>query len=215
MEALHWLGHLSYSLIALAYFMRDILWLRLIAITGSITAAMYFTLGRIEPDWVAFSWQFLFMAINGTWAVMLIRERAGVKFTDEERELFETVFQGFGAVEFMKLLRAGKWQDFRPGDTLTTMDQPVEFVSIIYDGRARVALRDGTERRLSDGTFIGEMTFIRGGNASATVVAETPLRCLVWDQEELRKLIARNPVLGGSLRELFSHDLTRKLTGGD
>jgi len=53
------------------------------------------------PLWLVIFWLGVFMAIHAFRVIEIIRERRGIQFTDEERELHATVFRGFDAVEFM------------------------------------------------------------------------------------------------------------------
>ena len=57
------------------------------------------------------------------------------------------------------------------------------------------------------------MSFIQGGDASATVTAAVPCRYVFWPEEALRGLLRRNPNIDIAMRHVFSLDLTRKLTG--
>lgn len=64
-----------------------------------------------------------------------------------------------------------------------------------------------------DGTMIGEMSYIRGGAATATVRAARPTRYLAWPKEELRKMLQRNPTMDVAMNSVFTIDLTKKLDG--
>ena len=70
-------------------------------------------------------------------------------------------------------------------------------------------------RRLGarNGALIGEMSFIQGGDASATVTATVPCRYVFWPEETLRGLLWRNPNIDVAMKHVFSLDLMRKLTG--
>ena len=63
--------------------------------------------------------------------------------------------------------------------------------------------------RERDGPYFGEMPFIQGGDASATV----PCRYVFWPEEALRGLLRRNPNIDVAMKHVFSLDLMRKLTG--
>ena len=69
----------------------------------------------------------------------------------------------------------------------------------------------GRLAELKDGSFIGEMSFITGGDATATVRAVEPTRYLSWSKDDLRKLLNRNPSMRFALQTVLSTDLTRKL----
>lgn len=65
--------------------------------------------------------------------------------------------------------------------------------------------------QLKDGSFIGQMSFITGGSATATVRALEPTRYLAWSKKNLRSLLKRNPSMKSAMQTVLSTDLTRKL----
>ena len=72
---------------------------------------------------------------------------------------------------------------------------------------------DGKEiGRARDGAMIGEISFIQGGTATATVSVTRPSRYVSWSGDELRKLLQRNPSMDVAMKHVFSVDLMRKLT---
>jgi CRP-like cAMP-binding protein len=71
---------------------------------------------------------------------------------------------------------------------------------------------DGKEvAKLKDGNFIGEVTFITGGQATATVRALMPTRYIAWPKEAVTKLLNRNPSMRFAMQAMLSTDLTKKL----
>ena len=170
------LGHLSFILLATSFLLRDILHLRLVAIVAATSNAVFSYYGLASPNLIVVFWQAVFVAINTVWSISLIRQRRGISFTDEERELYGTIFRAFPPLEFMKLMRIARWEVAKDGETLVHSDAELDDVMLIYNGEAEVALRDGATRRLRDGAFIGEMSFIRGGSATATVQTVQPTR---------------------------------------
>jgi CRP-like cAMP-binding protein len=63
--------------------------------------------------------------------------------------------------------------------------------------------------------IVGEMSFLGGQAATATVRAVTPTRYIAWLQPALRRLLARNPAMLSAMRSVFSAELTRKLIEDD
>jgi Popeye protein conserved region len=87
------LTHSSCALSFGAFLVRDMLWLRLLAISSSLVwiAAM------VANNWItaSFFWNGIFIAINTYNIGVLLHENRSVSFTDEERELYETLFRFF------------------------------------------------------------------------------------------------------------------------
>src|SRR5688500_12315794 len=104
------LGHLSYFLNATALLMRDILLLRMVAIVAASCNFGFAWMNGAEPNWITVFWQSLFITINVVWSARLIYERRGLRFTEAEQELYETVFRNFAPGEFLKLMRLAQWR---------------------------------------------------------------------------------------------------------
>lgn len=208
------LGHLSFVLAATSFLLRDILLLRLVAIVASACNVTFAYGGLPTTNWIVIAWQVVFVAINVTWILQLIRERRGVRFSDEEKELYQTVFRAFAPFEFMKLMRLARWSRVAAGAALAKAGETLPDLMLVYNGTVEVALPDGRRRRLKDGAFIGELSFVRGGAASATVEAVEPTRYLAWSKPALQDLLRRNPAMKAAMQTVISEDLTRKLLGG-
>lgn len=213
MHVLEVLGHLSFLLGALSFLVKDMLWLRLLAIVGNAAGIVYNAYAPQEPMWLVVAWLCAFIVINVVQIALLVRERKAVRFTAEEAELHETLFRGFSPVEFLKLLRAARWQTYESAAVLARAGETVEQLVLLVSGRAQVALADGRSLELRDGAFVGEMSFLKEQPASATVSATSSARCLVWEKEALRALLARNPSLQLGLHAVISSDLVRKVRG--
>ena len=204
--------HLAYILTLAGYLVRDILLLRTLLVAASATMLIYFLAGMADPAWTPVAWQLVLILVNAVWVVVLLRERRGIRLSDEERELQETLFREFSALEVMKLLRAGEWVSLDAGDVLTRRGDPVEHLYLVNNGEVEVDRGPHLNgRRIRDGGLIGEMSFLKGVNASATVTATVPSRCLAWRQDRLRALLQRNPSMRGMVMSVIGSDLTHKL----
>lgn len=207
------LGHLSYLLNATALLMRDILLLRLVAIVAASCNLSFAWLNGAEPNLITVFWQAVFIAINVVWSARLIYERRGLRFSEAEQELYETVFRNFAPGEFLKIMRLAKWRTAQAGDLLTRAGKPVDEVMLIYNGAAEVRRGGaGAAVVLKDGAFIGEVSYIRGGGASADVAALEETRLVAWSKPALRALLARNPAMRSTMHAVLAEDLTTKLT---
>ncbi len=206
-------GNLSFGLTAISFYVKDMMALRALSILAGAVGVLYNYFLPQGALWLVIFWLCVFMAINAVRIAHLVIERRGVSFTDEERELFETIFKNFAPVEFMKLLRISEWRAAEPGDVLAVEGEAIDELALIYNGEVTVEKGGAEVTRSRDGTMIGEMSFIQGGNASATVRATRPTRCLVWPSGELRHLLKRNPTMDIAMSSVFSLDLAKKLAG--
>lgn len=206
------IGHLSYGLTALSFCVRDILLLRFIAVASCTAGILFNYFQPVGPLWLPIAWLAVYIAVNGYRIAGIYLERRAVSFTDEEAELYDTVFRNFSKVEFMKLLRLATWRQAKEGERLAEQGSVLDSLILIYNGEVSIA-RDGQEiGRSGDGMLIGEMSFIQGGGATATVTVTRPTRYLQWPKEALSAMMKRNPTMDVAMKSVFSLDLTRKLT---
>jgi hypothetical protein len=207
----HLAGHLASILTMAAYLLKDILWLRLLTILSCFAGMAFNYFVPATPLWSVIYWNVLFAVINIVQIAIIIKERAGVNFTDEEKELHETLFKNFAPFEFMKLMRVGQWLEAKQGEVLAVEKQPINAVMLIYNGLVGVETNGKEVAKLKDGNFIGEVSFIAGGEASATVRALMPTRYIAWPKDAISRLLNRNPSMRFAMQSLLSTDLTKKL----
>ncbi len=205
------IGHLSFIAIAASFLVKDILWLRAVSILASILAIIFNYFVDAGPIWLVIGWSIVFILINSYNIILLLQERRGVTFSPEEQEMYETVFQGFSPVEFMKLLRIGQWREVDVEQVLVKQGQNVDEILFIYDGRADVFNNDQKINQLKDGAFIGEMELARDRPAVATVKSTTPVRIIAWPVVDLKQFLIRNPSMNSTIQSIFSADLIQKL----
>lgn len=118
MVALEAIGHAGHAVIALAFLVKDILRLRLMAIGASI-GIITFNFGRPRgPVWPVIGWHSLFAAINAVHSAVLIYERRLLPPSPEEEALYRTVFQSLNRGQFRRLIRSGGWGTAASADVL-------------------------------------------------------------------------------------------------
>jgi hypothetical protein len=204
-------GHAASILTMAAYLLKDMLWLRLLAILSCFAGIAFNYLVPATPLWTVIYWNLLFILINVVQIGIIIKERTGIHFTDEEKELHDTLFKNFAPFEFMKLMRVGKWLEAKQGEILATEQKPIDSVMLIYNGLVGVESKGKEVAKLKDGNFIGEVSFITGGAATATVRALQPTRYVAWPKEAISQLLNRNPSMRFAMQAMLSTDLSKKL----
>lgn len=81
-----------------------------------------------------------------------------------------------------------KPRTFRAGDAVTTEGQGGVGFFVIEDGRARVTVGGEDRRTLGAGDYFGEVALLTDSARTATITAETDLRCYgmtSWDFKPL------------------------------
>jgi hypothetical protein len=208
----HLAAHIASVLTVIAYILKDILWLRVLTILSCIAGIAFNYFVPSTPLWSVIYWNLLFAVINIVQVAIIIRERSGIHFSEEETELYQTLFKHFAPFEFMKLMRIARWSTAKPGDLLAVEGKPIERVMLIYNGQASVVSKGAEVAKLNDGNFIGEVSFITGGSATATVKVLEPTRYISWAKEDIASLLKRNPAMKSAMQGTLSTDLSKKLT---
>src|SRR6185503_16910225 len=134
----HIAGHLASILTMIAYLLRDILWLRFLTILSCFAGIVFNYWIPSEPLWSVIAWNSVFAVINIVQIAIIIKERTGIHFTEEEQELYETLFKNFAPFEFMKLMRIAKWRQVAPGHVVAVEGQMLDEVMLVYNGRLSV-----------------------------------------------------------------------------
>lgn len=149
------LGHIANLLFGAAYLVRGILWLRILSIVACVIMAFFNYFAPAEPLWVAIYWNVSFTLVNLIQVWLLLREKGAVSFTEEEKELYQTMFRQMSPVEFMKILRIAHWNTLDAGEAIIRRGSTVSQLSLIYHGSVRVSIDDEHQVDLKDGAFLG------------------------------------------------------------
>ena len=211
MEWQDWVGNFSYLVLAASYLVTNMYWLRGLAIVALALEGVYFYFSAATPLWVGIAWAVVFVAINAVQLLILARNRLRVRLSREERGLHQERFGKLDPVSFDRLVRAGRWQDVAPGTVLAREGQSVGDVYLLLSGSARVDSAGRAIAMVQPGSFIGEMSFLSGEPAAATVTALAGCRVFAVPQDRLHGLLDRHDEIRVVLQELFGHDLVRKL----
>lgn len=204
-------GHLSYAIIALSYWLTNIFWLRVMAVVGLMLEILYFRLAGGGGLHVGIAWDVVFILINAYQIYRLVAERRSLASLAEVQMLRQGALAGLDAVQLAALLKAGSWTDFEIGTTLTVEGQPVTQLFLICDGQASVTAGRKHIATLHNGAFVGEMAFLSGNPASATVTVERRTHAFVFDVRKLSVLARSNEAVAFEFHRVLGRDLARKL----
>jgi hypothetical protein len=180
----NWPGHVSYVLIAISYWLTDIFWLRSMAIVGLAFEILYFIFSGGDLR-TGIGWDTIFIGINAYQLYRLWKERLSLHLPDADRELLHSVLPGLSDVQIARLLLAGEFSEIPQGTTLTTENEILQRLFFICAGQVRVMISGRVISQLERGNFVGEIAFLTDKPATATVIAESTLRALIFDREKL------------------------------
>lgn len=200
-------GHISYLIIAVSYWLTNIYWLRVTAVIGLCLEIAYFVLVSGVTLYTGIGWDLVFIAINLVHLLRLTRARLRVHLAADDRDLLRTLFDGLDDAQIGMLLSTVSWHKAPVGEQLP----PVPALMLIAAGQVSVEVGDRTIARMGSGSFIGEMAFLSGGTASATVTATHPTRVMKIEQTRLKTLLVIDSQIAAVLHRLLGADLAQKL----
>jgi CRP/FNR family cyclic AMP-dependent transcriptional regulator len=98
------------------------------------------------------------------------------------------IFEGLDNRELERIAASMKQRTFRSGDAVTTEGQGGIGFFVIEDGDAKVTIHGDERRRLGPGDYFGEIALLTDRPRTATITAESDLRCYgmtSWDFKPL------------------------------
>ncbi len=201
-------GHFAYTLLIISMLMRNMNWLRFFAIlAGSISAIFYWTLS----DFVSMFWETLFALVNlGQYLILQIENRRG-RFSEEEEMFVKTCLAGLERAQARRLMKLGAWTEVHEDVVLIEEDTCPRHLKFLVDGEARVERKSRQIGIVHKGDFLGEMSYLTGKEASASVTTTKPTRYLAFDRKRLREHLTKHPDVRHALEASFNRNLVEKL----
>jgi hypothetical protein len=202
--------HAANVLYLFAFMVRDILWLRILAVIAGACLFPYFYF-RPEPLMVSIYWNIVFTTLNIYWICRLLLERRPVKLSTDEQKLCDLVFRVVTPREMIKLLKLATWENAKAGECFVERDKPLDRLMVIYSGKACAEVDGRYVTELQPGYFIGSISYVTEETAPANVVAIEPTRYVSWSKSKLKDFMNKNPDLHSALKSALAIDLARWL----
>jgi hypothetical protein len=207
---LNYFIHAANVLLLAAYSVRDILWLRLLAVASSVAAMPYFLL-QPTPLWAAFGWSVVFTGINVFQTTRLLFERRPVQLTSEEEEVRSRVFRELPPRKFLQLVRVGSWVSSAAGERLIEPGRPIESISLIVRGTVHVSSASRVLGTLGPADIVGSALLLSGVVPEVEAVTSEPTRTIRWDAAILERYLDANPETRNVFQRHLARDLADKL----
>jgi hypothetical protein len=206
---LHPLFHLGSLVSVIAVALRGQLPLRLVLLLSYVLFILDNTLGTQQPEWPYLVWNVLFLVINLYVLIEIVLDRTTFGLTHEEKEVFGTLIS-LSPGEFRRLSRLADWHVAREPTPITVEGVVPSSLFYVYHGDIEV-VKGGRSISVGTGSFIGEIAFLRGTPASASVSLDPGTRYMEWPVEPLRRHLAKHNALRISFNRMLSDDLALKL----
>lgn len=88
---------------------------------------------------------------------------------------------------------------YEPETTIVREGGRTATLFVVLEGSAKVVRSGRTISRRGPGEYFGEISLIDGRPRAASVISETFMRCLVMDQDSLRRLLMTEPQVAWAL----------------
>lgn len=202
--------HAANILLLVAYSVRDVLWLRLFAVAGSLIAIPFYVM---QPTvlWAPLAWSVVFATINLLQSWLLFVERRPVKLTAEEEEIRRLAFQDLPPRKVLQVLSIGSWITAPVGDRVIERGKLPDAVSLIVRGKVRVTKDGHILGDLLPGDVVGSALILTGIPSNVDAVTVEPVRAMRWDIETLKKYLSANPETRNIMQRHLARDLAGKI----
>ncbi|MDX2235013.1 MAG: cyclic nucleotide-binding domain-containing protein [Hyphomonadaceae bacterium] len=202
-------GHFTYFLLIVSMLMRNIVWLRCLAVGSGVTKIVYRWFFVFDP--VSVFWELVFVGVNLTQLAIMWWENRRRHMTEEETRFVDGFRPRLPHAAAAALLESGRWIDADAGARLTLEGEALNALIYVSEGDVRIESGGRTVGRCGPGDFIGEMTWQSGAPATGTAVADGPVRYLRFERAALEAVLRKRAVLGFALQASFNRNLIDKL----
>jgi hypothetical protein len=206
-------GHFAYLLLVISMLMRSLFWLRVLVIASALIAITCAAVWLNDP--VSTFWESALVIVNVIQITIEWRANRRARFTPEEQAFVNARLQGLGKFEARRLLDLGSWIDAPEGTRLTRQGELVENLVYLTEGTVAVMVGGRRVATCAPGSFVGEMSLVGGGPASADTVVETSARYWAVPMATVIKLRDQNSRLVAALEVAIAHDLKSKVVAAN
>jgi hypothetical protein len=193
-----------------AYRVKDILWLRLLSIVGSLMIIPYYLL-QMEPLWTPTMWSLVFISIHATRAWGIMKARRPVKFAGDEQLLYDKTFSALSPQQFKRLLAIGEWQDLDRGHLLHRTGDPPNSLEAVVRGELEARRNGRVLGQARPGDLAGLAGVLGGSPELFDTIVTEPARVMRWRLEQLHDLAGVDENLTSALRKIAGAALAEKL----
>ena len=205
------LANLGFAIALIALLFRDILWLRVVSVLGTLLIFPMYIFSD-EIGWTSIGWNSAHIVINSIQVVILILLRRPLVLKGVEKQIHTSIFYAITTRTFDKIFKLAKFEEYVNNTELIHIDEPIHNLYLVINGDVEVTLQDDTKRIVSSNTFLGEQAFITGETASATVrILSDRATLLKWDHQTLQNFLNKDVALSNTFDLILTSDIIEKL----
>lgn len=196
----------------LGFVFKSQIFLRLLVLIATIFYILYYYYHPDEPLWGAIYGSFLIMGANLIGLARILYSRLPIGIPANHWPIFKAL-EGLEPGEFRQLMNLGSMQFAADKVKLTQESTEVESLYFAISGDLN-GDKGGREFKMYAGEFIGEVSFMLGGMATATVSIEKGGIYYEWPKDRLRKVLQSQPRLSQAFEALIGRDMAKKVASG-
>jgi hypothetical protein len=201
-------------MIVISYLFQNVLILRIVTIigmSGHVLGALMAGYDTQGMKAIIF-FSIINVAINLIQSVRLIISKIPVLLPADLKSIYKNNFYMMTTNEFMHLANFSTKKTYQKNEIITTQDEPVPELILITKGLVKIIKNGTTVTTLGPGFFIGEMSFLTGSFASATVMVETDeVESIQWEKNKLPKIELYDDELCGKFKQAIAVNLIEKI----
>jgi CRP/FNR family cyclic AMP-dependent transcriptional regulator len=114
------------------------------------------------------------------------------------------IFSDLDRKELERIASSMKQRTFNAGDTVTSEGKTGVGFFVIEEGEATVTVGGDERRRLGPGDYFGEVALLNESARTATITADTELRCYGLTSWEFRPLVETHGSIAWKLLQAMS-----------
>jgi CRP/FNR family transcriptional regulator, cyclic AMP receptor protein len=114
------------------------------------------------------------------------------------------IFADLDRRELERIAASMKQRTFRKGDQVTTEGQGGVGFFVIEDGQARVTVGGDERRMLGPGDYFGEVALLTDRPRTATITAESELRCYGMTSWDFKPLVENHSSIAWKLLQAMA-----------
>lgn len=206
-------GHLAYVLLILSMLMRQMVWLRVLVIASALIGIAYSLFWLQDP--VSTFWETLLVTVNVVQLLVTWRQNSRATFSAEERAFAEARLRGLDPAAQRKLLNMGDWVDLPDGTALAMAGHRPDHLSYLVDGRVAITIGRHRIAEALPGSYVGEMSLMDGGVASASARFAGPGRVWRIPISTLQALEQTHPTWTAVLGVGIARDMRAKIVAAN
>ncbi|MEM6940601.1 MAG: cyclic nucleotide-binding domain-containing protein [Pseudomonadota bacterium] len=202
--------HMATLCYALGLTTRRELRLRLFILAGTCCYILYYYNIAEYPLWEAIAASLLIGAANVPVIFWILRERSTWGMSSDMLELFK-LFPTFNPGQFRRMMALGEISEACEHQVLLRHGERPDYIYLTLS-EGFMLVRATQYAEIGSGNFLGEISFLLEGEASATVIASPGSRFVRWEVDKLVKLMGRSPNMANAISVLLNKDIARKLS---